>query len=244
MGAESSRTEAYERWVMAKVEISGLLALGTDWMDEALQKLWDEIGREPSDGETEWEDEFHDRTHGAGWEFPNWVIASALKDAVTAFEVFLEQLREELLNWIGYTATHRTDTRTPSFPELREFFGTLGYEVEVPDVKKIRDRRHLLTHKRGEMRTEGDLALCHDARPDQEPRYGPTIGEPLRLTAWGVRQDLAALDQVASGLDVAMSVHIEHPGEVDDDAEFGLHWVAYKLDRRIWEKAGYLPIDD
>jgi len=44
--------------------------------------------------------------------------------------------------------------RAPHWGELKKFFEQVGVDVEVDEIREVRELRHFLTHRRGELRTE------------------------------------------------------------------------------------------
>ncbi len=80
------------------------------------------------------------------------LLAAVLREAVTGFEVYLEKAREEVLRHQG--APIEIPDHSPYWGDLVGFFDQLGAVVDGPEVRRIRDLRHFLTHRRGELRTK------------------------------------------------------------------------------------------
>lgn len=227
-------TDAFAEWVMTKKEIEGLLRLGTDWMDAALERHWAEVGQQPSDGSRELGDVFDQDTHGHSWKFARWVTGAALRDGVTALEVYLEKAREETLNHVGLTASHKTDKASPKFNELCEFYGLFGLSVDTKGVTEVRARRNILTHKRGETRRLEDRVLSHSGTDDR-------MGTILGLSVEGVLADLSTLGDVARQVDRRISGAM-WPTEEDSD-RFGARWLMDTIGMWALKSAGFVPID-
>lgn len=228
-------TDAYRHWERARRDIHGVLLLGTEWFSEALDKRFHEIAATPSDESDDIVDVLDDETFGASWDYGDWIRASVLKDAVTAFEVYLEKAREDVLNYIGLTAEHMTDKRTPRFHELESFFAMFGLRIGSPGVKAVRDRRHILTHRRGELRRAEEARLSHSGQP-------PTATETLTLTNDGVLDDLSVLDDIVRSIDLRVA-RAMFPGPEDDPDEHGSGWLMHQI--AIWalERADFRTID-
>lgn len=228
-------TDAFHHWEQSRRDIHAILLLGTEWFREALDKRFQEIAAEPSDGSTEVVDVFDDETFGASWTYGDWIRSSVLKDAVTAFEVYLEKAREEVLNSIGLTAEHKTDKRTPRFYELESFFAIFGLEIDSSGVKDVRNRRHILTHRRGELRRAEEALLSHSNERE-------THAEALILTNEGVLDDLSVLDDVVRNVDRRVA-RAMLPGPEDDPDDHGTDWLMHQI--AIWalERADFRTID-
>lgn len=228
-------TDELGEWAQTHEEILGFLHIGTTWIDVAFQRLYEEIGKRPSDGEEEWIDVFDRETHGVGLgQFPRLVMSAALRDGVTAFEVHLEKARELILNMVGLTATHRTDAKAARWSELVEFFQLFDVDVETPQVQDVRDRRHVLTHKRGEIRQQKDERLSHSIPGEDEVQELPT---KLHLTVNGVRDDLETLATMVRTIEARVVKRLVSPGET------GRSWLMGQL--ALWSlgKVGFRTID-
>jgi|GEM_PF-5505986 len=80
-------------------------------------------------------------------------LQAAIKDTVTAFEVYLERALDELLHAHDLALVPRRTSL--QWRELRKHHASLlDVELESLDIKEIRAVRHVLTHRRGELRTE------------------------------------------------------------------------------------------
>lgn len=233
-------TDERGEWTRTHDEILGFLHIGTTWIEDAFERLYEEIGRRPSSGEEEWIDVFDRATHGVGLgRFPRLVMAAALRDGVTAFEVHLEKAREIILNFVGLTATHRTDARAPRWSELVEFFKLFGVEVATSGVADVRDRRHVLTHKRGEIRQQKDERLSH-ASPDEDAMQA--VPNELHLTVDGVRGDLETLATMVRTIDAQVVERLFPPPGSKSD-ETGTPWLMNELALWSLDKLGFRTID-
>jgi hypothetical protein len=93
-----------------------------------------------------------------------WMLrAGALRDAVTAFEVYAEKSALEVLarwhitdadgNAVWMTPFVGKRHTSPSWPTLCLIHDAMGNTLNTADVQYVLDLRHLLTHQRGELRT-------------------------------------------------------------------------------------------
>lgn len=227
-------TDKRGEWALSYNEILGFLQIGTEWVEDAFERRFEEVGRQPSDGEEELIDIYERETHGVGLgQFPRLVMAAALRDGVTAFEVHLEKARELILNQVGLTATHHTDKRAPRWDDLIHFYEVFGITVDTPAVKDVRDRRHLLTHKRGQIRREADRRLSHASPPD----HAFAAQDDLELTPEGVREDLGTLDSMVRDIDQGVGTHLFPPGA--QSLSVGASWLIDALAHWALDKAGF-----
>lgn len=171
-------TRAFDEWRLVDRDIRAYLRFGLKIVDHAYDEIWNEAANEPSSGEgPELPDVFHKRVDGIWPHDFQWMFLSGgLKDAVTAYEVYMEKAMEEILQHNGYTLSHLTDERTLPWPRLAAFYkDALGLSAISEEVDKVRNIRHILVHKRGELRTEqqrkeygsvGDFGLSREIRLD------------------------------------------------------------------------------
>jgi hypothetical protein len=161
-------------------------------MDERYNDLWDEIGARPStEDESDQPDVFHEEVDGLWPDDYHWMLrAAVIRDAVTAFEVYLEKATGEVLGRHGY-AWKLKPGRTPRWEQLVKFTsGYLGVTVDSDLVRRIRDLRHTLTHMRGELRTQ-----------EQRDQFGiedDGSGFPSRLAVLTTESVIGALDDLAA----------------------------------------------
>lgn len=166
---ESTRavTRAFDNWLLVNQDISAFLNVGLRFVRKGYQDTWDEVGSRPAGENDEWPDAFEAEV-GLLWphEFEWMFLAAVVKDAVTAFEVYLEAAADEVLEHHGLTFRRKKRNRSLSWDTLKGFCEAyLGIRFDDTQVKRIRDLRHLLTHRRGELRTEEERKRFGD-RPD------------------------------------------------------------------------------
>jgi hypothetical protein len=114
--------------------------------------------------------------------------AAVVRDAVSAFEVYLEKTGAEVMQRPGNIWKVRLG-RTPGWSAIVDFFSDqLGIELDTERVKHVRALRHTLTHQRGELRS-----------PDQRERFGQNCDSdfPSYRAELSVETVTTALDDLA-----------------------------------------------
>jgi hypothetical protein len=143
----------FAEWHFVELDQRAFLDLGLEFSRAAYERIWREAGEEPGyDDGPEQIDVFEERVRGLHEADYVWMLlAAVLREAVTGFEVYLEKAREEILRHQGRPV--EIPDRSPEWGVLVKFFASIGAEVDEPDVRKIRNLRHFLAHRRGELRT-------------------------------------------------------------------------------------------
>lgn len=167
------RTQAYDQWAETDNEIRAFLAVVSRLLDQEFTGLWSAIESEPGDPDgRETPDVFHQRVEGGVWPDDHaWMLlAATVKDAVTAYEVYLEQALDEVLRRHGFELVRKNPDLGPRWPVLTQYYEDLfALTISPPEVDVIRDLRHVLTHQRGVWRSEDQAErLRHLANPDGE----------------------------------------------------------------------------
>lgn len=204
---------AFDDWKWNDRENRAFLRLSAQWSDKAYQQTWDEAEESFAarfDPDRHYGDEhldvFEDAVDGLWPHSYAWITeASVVKNAVTAFEVYLEKALQEAL---GSSLTLDGKKRTvklaappkfesPGWKTLVTAHKVLGAEVETEEVKWARDLRHLLTHQNGELRSEDALARFRDldAERAQDEIHRAQTGGKVPL---GVPRVLKILDSLAA----------------------------------------------
>lgn len=152
----ATATEAYEEWVFVDRDLRRFMQTTLRWTEERYDAEWTAVMREPGwDGAPEPIDIFYDRVGGLMPDDHEWMtLAAVLRDGVTAYEVYLTKAIDEVLRSHG--KQRRRADRTPGWGELRDLYAPLGLVPMPPAVADIVDLRHVLTHRRGELRTESE----------------------------------------------------------------------------------------
>lgn len=145
-------TRAFDDWKLTEPRLRTFLSLGLSFLTEGVERTWEEIGRRPAlDDGLEQIDVFDDEVGLYPQDFEWMHAAAVLRDAVSAFEVYLEKAREEVRRAHGHDEV--VEAQAPRWGQLRRFFLDIGVEIQTADVADVRDLRHFLTHRRGELRT-------------------------------------------------------------------------------------------
>lgn len=190
-------TRAFDSWKLVNQDMAAFLEVGLRFVRKGYQDTWDEVGSRPvGESDTDWPDAF-EREVQLLWphEF-DWMFFSAVvKDAVTAIEVYLETVADEVLNHHGLEL--KASGRTLTWDKLRAFFaGYLDIDLDSERLREIRNLRHLLTHRRGELRTD-DERKRFGQRDDGWPAFEAV------LTENNVRSILADLGTIVRMVDSA-----------------------------------------
>jgi hypothetical protein len=185
-------SQAFDDWVLIDRDQRSFLKLGAEFATVEYTRIWTESGEEPGDGEgPEQIDLFEARVDGLHQHDFEWMhFSGVLRDAVTNFEVYLEKGREEILRHQGDPIT--VGERSPSWPEAKRFYGGTGAEIDGAEVEAVRDLRHFLAPRRGELRTEAQREKF--AAEAEDSGFGPINAE---LSAGKV---IAAMDELGAGV--------------------------------------------
>jgi len=162
-------SQAFNDWFLIDGDQRAFLRLGLTFAGQAYKRIWDEAGSEPGDPDgPEQIDVFEDRVDGLHQGDYEWMHCSGvLRDAVTNYEIYLEKGREEILRHQGQPIEVPDDA--PFWRELKKFYKQIGIDLEADGVEDVRELRHFLTHRRGELRTEElRKRYAADAKP-----FGP-----------------------------------------------------------------------
>lgn len=185
---------AFSDWHFVETDQRAFLHLGLEFARPAYERIWQDAGEEPwYDGEPEQIDMFDDHVRGLHLNDYEWMLlAAVLREAVTGFEVYLEKAREEVLRHRG-TPIEVPD-HSPRWGDIVKFFAELDVIVDGSEVTRIRDLRHFLTHRRGELRTETQ-------RRAFAPGAGPFDASNAELSERSVISAMDALADVVVAID-------------------------------------------
>jgi hypothetical protein len=161
----SGASHGFADWYFLERDQRAFMRVGLRFCREAYARIWREAGEEPwYEGCPEQLEVFEDRVAGLHEGDYEWMLLGAtLREAVTGFEVYLEKAREEVLRRQGEGV--EVPRRSPRWHFLVEWFASIGAEVDRPEIERVRDLRHFLTHRGGELRTE-----------DQRRAFAPEAG--------------------------------------------------------------------
>lgn len=194
-------SQSFNDWHFIDEAQRVFLRLGLAFAEETYKRIWDEAGGEPRDPDgPEQIDIFEKRVQGLHQHDYVWMHCSAVvRDAVTNYEVYLEKAREEMLRraekWQG------VPERAPHWRELGVFYRGIGVEIGGGPIEKVRELRHFLTHRRGELRTD---ELRERYAAEAEP-FGPINVE---LSETSVLEAMDVLALAVRRIDVIVYQHI------------------------------------
>jgi hypothetical protein len=186
-------THAFSDWFLVDRDQRAFLRKGLEFSKEIYDRIWNEIGEQPGDPDgPELPDLFHVAVDGLWANDFEWMhLAGVIKDAVTNFEVYLEHAADEILAHHGKQFAERK--RSASWDRLVAFYKFLDTNVGTTAVADVRTLRHILTHRRGELRTE-----------DQRQSFGldePFMDTVAHLDAEGVERRMDSLGEVVRTVD-------------------------------------------
>lgn len=161
------QTLHFDEWKTTDHEIRTFVGWTTEVASGEYERQWQRVSSLPvgPDG-PDAVDLLFDELGGLMPHDHEWMLhAAAIKDGVTAFEVYLEQAANDILRRRGAKFDLKPG-RTPQWPDLVDFYADdVGAAINTAQVAHVRELRHLLTHQRGELRTD-----------DQRARFGAAGG--------------------------------------------------------------------
>jgi hypothetical protein len=230
-------SRAFDDWKWNDRENRAFLRLSAQWSDKAYQQTWDEAEESFAarfDPDRHYGDEhldiFEDAVDGLWPHSYAWITeSSVVKNAVTAFEVYLEKALQEALgssltlggkeHSIKLAAPPKFES--PGWKTLVTAHKVLGTDVETAEVTWARDLRHLLTHQNGVLRSEDALTRFRDldAERDEDESSRAHIGGKVHLGAPRVLKILDSLAEVIRTADAPAWAMCWSPTSRQDWAE-------------------------
>jgi hypothetical protein len=155
---------SFSDWYLVDCDQRVFARKGLEFAKEVYDRFWDELAHQPGDPDgPELPDLFHDAIDGLWPHDFEWMhLTGVVKDAVTNFEVYLERAADEILHFQGQQFGDRD--KSASWDRLVAFYRLLGVEIASNAVIEMRQLRHILTHRRGELRTEEQRRLFANSR--------------------------------------------------------------------------------
>ena len=154
----STATDAFDKWLLVDRDQRAFLTVSLEAGTKALADLWTQAEDECrySEYPDAHLDRYHELAQGLWPQDYEWfLLTSVLRDAVSAYEVYLENAMNRVLESHGVERS-RSDW-APRWAEHLTFFkGLLGVDPRPPEVLRIIKLRNLLTHRRGELRTAAE----------------------------------------------------------------------------------------
>ncbi|WP_143448407.1 hypothetical protein [Kineosporia sp. A_224] len=223
---EDQVTQAFDEWKAVDADIRAYLLLSARWTQLAYATTWSESEREfsasfdPDRDDTEGHvDLFHRKVLGLWQDDYLWMLRSgALRDAVTAYEVYTEQSLSELMSryvvtdgngekW-RFAAKVHPGQLSPQWPTLRQIHKAIGIEIESGPVRYVRSLRHLLAHQRGRLRTEEQREAYAGEADQADWLIGEAyVGGDVPLSTERI---LAMMDDLAAAVRAADAVVWQH----------------------------------
>ena len=147
-------TRAFDDWHLGERSLRAFYRLGRAFASEGYERRWDRLASEPSDGEGPDLLELMDREVDGFTDIDfSWLLGNlCVRDGVTLYEVYLEKLIEEIYS--RQIAKPLVRDRSPSWQQLAAACKVVGVDAVPQPVRDVIALRDLLTHRRGELRTE------------------------------------------------------------------------------------------
>jgi hypothetical protein len=215
-------TRAFDLWKATDRDIRAFLDFNAQWVEVAYQRVWDEAEAEFSavfdpdrhdvDGHV---DVFDQKVAGLWPRDYFWKLRSdSLRDAVTAFEVYMEKSAAEALDrWVlqnedGSTSRLKLFTpakwESPGWDVLVQVHEGMGTNIEPETVEYTRALRHLLAHQRGELRTQDQRdRFQREADPSDWMVGDAYVGGDVPLASERIIEMLDQLADVVRAADAA-----------------------------------------
>lgn len=151
-------TRALDEWIITDREQRSFMSVSLTLANAHWNKVSDQIASMPTFNDCpDHADLLFDRLDGLMPHEYEWMLFSGvLKDAVTAYEVYLTHAMDEVLR---NQRLQRTDqTTAPSRLELEAFYTVLGLKPRAGSVAHVIGLRNMLSHTRGKLHTSKERA--------------------------------------------------------------------------------------
>jgi hypothetical protein len=188
-------TRACDDWIWTYNEIRGFLHQTQQWSTDRAEAADARTkGMQFSDDGPDWETVFSSQYGTVMPHQHEYLLLSAvIRDAVSAYEVYLTQALDEVLN--RQRSPRKSPDDTPRWGEFRTFYGVLGLDPRPEKINVLIRLRDILTHRRGELRTQEHRKLF--AATADGP-FGSTLAD---LTEHGVIDFMVTLHETVQDLD-------------------------------------------
>lgn len=233
-------SRAFDDWRLVEADIRAFWTLTTRWVQAAHSEAWasaeskarDIFDPERHDTDLAW-DMYLGKVNQLPVDDHLWMVNSAtIRDAVTAFEVYLEKSACEVVAPYGFAFTTVGEQESPSWYNLKVVHQHFRNNVDTHPVRGARNLRHLLTHQRGELRTaarRGEFAgeVLDDLKlgPFEVPLPSERVNQLLDDLAvavrgydaniWGIAYGsvhMSNLELLASGRNPPLARRVESSG--------------------------------
>lgn len=194
---EGHSTQAFEAWTTSRDDILAFFDLTHDWSTAKYKFLRQAAEASATETYGDVPAEF-DRLIKGLWPktYEEILCASSYVMLVAYFEVYLEDAVQEVGEQLGFCMEPDGRQDGPKFSSLAKFFRRIGLEVDTTEVKRIRELRHWVAHRRSSIESGGipgelDLGKLRERRD-------------RRVTLDQVRADAAVLHEVVRSVDPTM----------------------------------------
>ena len=148
-------TQACDEWLLVSNDQRAYLHLTLSRMRQVFEAEWEDVmNTPPTDDSTDPYYVFYNRVGMSPSDWEWMTLAAMVRDAVSAYEVYVVNAYQEVQRTHGHEVT--SSTPAPRFWLAREGAEILGLDVRPPAVHDVFELRNVLTHQRGELRTEDD----------------------------------------------------------------------------------------
>jgi hypothetical protein len=190
-------SRSFDEWKFVDKDIRAFLSLTANWARRRYEEIWNESERDEdrlaSSSDVNYynsPESFEDGVEELPPGDYQWILyAATIKEAVTAFEVYLEKGLDEVLARRLRARVRRPFGKSPRWDELVKGHQLIEANVSTERVQYIRALRHILTHQRGELRTEAmrarfaaDYLIAVNADTGEELWDRAYIGGKVQLT--------------------------------------------------------------
>lgn len=207
--ASGAVSRSFDKWKLVDKDIRAFLNLTMRWAASKYEETWNAAEQETDTGgylNQETADDFSRRVEHLWPDDYRWMLrAAVVRDAVTAFEVYLEKSLDEVLARRARVKVWRQRPHeSPPWRTLVDGHAMIGNEVATDRIKHIRALRHTLAHQRGELRTEemrekfaADFVLATNVDSGEQIWDRAYVGGKVQLPSDVVS---AVLDDLASAV--------------------------------------------
>ena len=201
-------SHAYRNWLLLHDDIERFAIVGLAMIEDAHERMWSRAESEISSGIWDVGSRYEVHVALVNSIDQSWMhLSAALKDAVSAYELYLEEAIIEILHVQGVRPLLRPQRLLP-WRALRDWYRThLDAEVGAGGVDQVREARHILTHVRGELRTEAQ-------RKQWENRHSPELRRKIALTPESLHEMMETLAARASSVEDKVARHTGFGGSV------------------------------
>ncbi|BCJ65644.1 hypothetical protein [Polymorphospora rubra] len=195
-------TYAYGQYAIVEQDIRQFMSITEKFVTDGYQRIGESIpaveAKHPDAPSRT--DIFFERA-GELWPSDHeWMLCCAvLRDAVSAFEVYVQEAVKEVAEEQGVAYPPKWLKRTPNWGELSDYCREKLAQPDpiTSDVQAIIELRNLLTHERGRLRTE-------EQRTKFRFPLNALPGDRISLSPDEVKKHSEALASAARGFDAAL----------------------------------------